>query len=75
MSANKTKLVIFDFDGTLTKPHKLDNSWTRIWNKIGLTSEEERLYYNAFKKGKLFKILHLAPDEILKEKIRAVLEK
>ena len=53
MSANKTKLVIFDFDGTLTKPHKLDNSWTRIWNKIGLTSEEERLYYNAFKKGKI----------------------
>ncbi len=53
MSANKTKLVIFDFDGTLTKPHKLDNSWTRIWNKIGLTSEEERLYHDHFKKGEI----------------------
>ena len=29
---------------------------------------------NAFKKGKLFKILKILPSEIFKEKIRAVLE-
>ena len=48
MNANenkfKTRLVIFDFDGTLTKPHKIDNSWARIWNRIGLMDEDERLY-------------------------------
>lgn len=48
MNANdnkfKTKLIIFDFDGTLTKPHKIDNSWARIWNKIGMLDEAQRLY-------------------------------
>lgn len=44
MNANKTKLVIFDFDGTLTKPDRLDNAWARIWDKIGLYQQAETLY-------------------------------
>lgn len=56
MNANenkfKTKLIIFDFDGTLTKPDKIDNSWARIWNRIGLLGEDERLY-KLYKSKKL----------------------
>ncbi len=44
----KTKLIIFDFDGTLNKPSKLSNSWARIWDKIGCKEEDERLY-NLYK--------------------------
>lgn len=40
----KTKLVIFDFDGTLTKPNLHPNSWARIWAKIGRQSDDEILY-------------------------------
>ena len=40
----KTKLIIFDFDGTLSKPNKLPNSWARIWDKIGRADDDERLY-------------------------------
>ncbi len=29
----KTKAIIFDFDGTLTKPHRLPNSWARVWDR------------------------------------------
>lgn len=37
--------------------------------------KNEECFNNAFKKGKLFKILHTSNDDILKEKIRAVLKK
>lgn len=40
----KTKLIIFDFDGTLSKPSKLPNSWARVWNKIGREKDDEILY-------------------------------
>lgn len=40
----KTKLIIFDFDGTLSKPNKLPNSWTRIWAKIDRKEDDDRLY-------------------------------
>ena len=48
MNANenkiKTKLVIFDFDGTLSKPDKINNTWARIWNRIDMLDEDDRLY-------------------------------
>ncbi len=47
MNANenkKTKLVIFDFDGTLSKPDKINNTWARIWNKIDMLDEDDRLF-------------------------------
>lgn len=40
----KTKLIIFDFDGTLSKPNKLPNSWARIWAKIDRQKDDDRLY-------------------------------
>ena len=40
----KTKVIIFDFDGTLNKPNELPNSWARIWDKIGCADEDEALY-------------------------------
>lgn len=40
----KTKAIIFDFDGTLTKPHKFPNSWARLWHKIGCQEEDDILY-------------------------------
>lgn len=35
---------MFDFDGTLSKPNALPNSWARIWAKIGRTKDDETLY-------------------------------
>lgn len=54
MNANnlKTKAVIFDFDGTLTKPNKYESSWERTWAKIDKLDEDERLY-NLFETNKL----------------------
>ena len=40
----KTKLIIFDFDGTLSKPNELPNSWARIWAKINRKDDDDRLY-------------------------------
>ena len=48
----KTKVIIFDFDGTLNKPNKLPNSWARIWDKIGCAQEDDRLY-NLYANGEL----------------------
>ena len=48
----KTKLIIFDFDGTLSKPSALPNSWARIWNKIGREKDDEILY-NKYCSGEI----------------------
>lgn len=48
----KTKLIIFDFDGTLSKPNKLPSSWARIWNKIGREKDDEFLY-EKYRNGEL----------------------
>lgn len=40
----KTKAIIFDFDGTLTKPHRLPNSWARVWDRIECNHIDEILY-------------------------------
>ncbi len=48
----KTKLIIFDFDGTLSKPSKLPNSWARVWNKIGREKDDEILY-EKYSRGEL----------------------
>ena len=37
--------------------------------------KNEECVNNAFKKGKIFKILKIKDDDLLKEKIRAVLDK
>lgn len=48
----KTKLVIFDFDGTLSKPSKRDNSWAKIWSLIDREEDDNRLY-DMYLKGEL----------------------
>lgn len=48
----KTKIVVFDFDGTLTKPHKLSNSWARVWNKINCLDKDE-FYYKQYVSGQI----------------------
>lgn len=48
----KTKAVIFDFDGTLTKPHRLPNSWARIWDRIDCNDIDQK-YYWQYKNGEI----------------------
>ena len=59
----KTKLVVFDFDGTLSKPNALPNSWARIWAKIGRTKDDETLY-------QMYKNKELSYTEWAKEVIK-----
>lgn len=47
-----TKAVIFDFDGTLSLPNELPNSWRRVWAKIGKTDLDDK-YYESYSKGEL----------------------
>lgn len=47
-----TKVVVFDFDGTLSKPSKLPNSWARVWDRIGCQEEDEKLY-KLYSSGKI----------------------
>lgn len=48
----KTKAIIFDFDGTLTKPHRLPNSWARVWDRIGCKDIDD-LYYGQYLNGEI----------------------
>lgn len=59
----KTKLIVFDFDGTLSKPNALPNSWARIWAKIGRTKDDETLY-------QMYKNKELSYTEWAKEVIK-----
>lgn len=63
----KTKLVVFDFDGTLSKPNVLPNSWARIWAKIGRTKDDETLY-------QMYKNKELSYTEWAKEVIKVYRE-
>lgn len=36
----KTRAIVFDFDGTLTKPHDGLTSWEKIWLKLGYDLDE-----------------------------------
>ena len=38
----KTKVVIFDFDGTLTISNS--STWARIWNKVNDPETDYKLY-------------------------------
>ena len=44
----KTKAVIFDFDGTLTEGHANRTTWEDIWTKLGYDVEECRFYHELF---------------------------
>lgn len=48
----KTKLAIFDFDGTLTASKIGGNCWRYIWERINATDLDD-IYYNAYKRGEI----------------------
>lgn len=48
----KTKAIVFDFDGTLTKPHRLANSWARVWDRINCNDIDDMLY-SQFRNGEI----------------------
>lgn len=51
------------------------NPDSKFFGRSVYICKNEECVNNAFKKGKIFKILKIKDNEILKEKIRAVLEK
>lgn len=38
------KIVVFDFDGTLTKSKKGSNCWRRVWEHLGDVEKDDELY-------------------------------
>ena len=46
----KTKIVIFDYDGTLTKSEKGTNTWFNMWKALDDLETDEK-FYSMFKKG------------------------
>lgn len=47
------KVIVFDFDGTLTYNHGLRSSWEKIWVYLGYKVQDCQKYYDQFKKGKI----------------------
>ena len=48
----KTKIVIFDYDGTLTKSEKGTNTWFNMWKALDDLETDEK-FYSMFKKGEI----------------------
>lgn len=48
---NKKKVVVFDFDGTLTKPAVYMNTWEAMWAILGYPISECEKYHRQFSKG------------------------
>jgi phosphoserine phosphatase len=49
----KAKAVIFDFDGTLTKPGSTRSTWEAIWEHLGYDANECGLLANQFYLGEI----------------------
>lgn len=47
----KTRVIVFDFDGTITKNATLKTSWERMWISCGYSVEECRELHKAFSLG------------------------
>ena len=48
----KTKVVVFDFDGTLSKRGDKINSWAKVWAALN-DEETDYKYYKMFKNGEI----------------------
>ena len=48
----KTKAVIFDFDGTLTRGGEGSCSWARVWKALG-DEETDNKFYGMFARGEI----------------------
>lgn len=51
--ASKKRAVVFDFDGTLTKPGYYLNSWEAMWEILGYPISECEKYHKMFSKGEI----------------------
>lgn len=49
----KKKVVIFDFDGTLTKPSLAANTWETLWMLLGYPVEECEKYHRQFSRHEI----------------------
>lgn len=47
------KVIVFDFDGTLTYKDGLHSSWEKIWVYLGYKVQDCLKYYDLFKAGKI----------------------
>ena len=52
-TSSKKKVVIFDFDGTLTKPAKYLNTWEAIWETLGYPISECEKYHKIYSNGEI----------------------
>lgn len=48
-----TQVVVFDFDGTLTKTRKNQTSWEAIWNSLGYLENACKELHHQFDEGKI----------------------
>ena len=48
----KTEIVIFDYDGTLTKSEKGTNTWFNMWKALDDFETDEK-FYSMFKRGEI----------------------
>ncbi len=65
--SGRTRSVVFDFGGTLTKPQFKENTWERIWKSVGFTLEEANELHHQFSAGK---ITHRQWCDLTCEKLR-----
>lgn len=47
------KVIVFDFDGTLTYNNGLRSSWEKIWVYLGYKVQDCQKYYDQFKENKI----------------------
>lgn len=51
--SGKTKAVVFDFGGTLTRPTFRESTWERIWQSVGYTLQDAAKLHHEFSAGKI----------------------
>ena len=50
---SSTKMVVFDFDGTITRPMNGNTTWEMIWTHLGYTREDCAQYHARYRTGAL----------------------
>lgn len=53
LTNTKKRIVIFDFDGTLTKPSSAANAWETMWIKLGYPVSECEKYHRMYSKHEI----------------------
>ncbi len=51
--SNSKRVVVFDFDGTLTKPRVDANTWELLWESLGYDVSECEKYHRQFSRGEI----------------------